>query len=627
VSEKTASDQTFIPSLVVNFRLLFDPTLSVRDISSVPTPDPQDGIVDAVSSADTSAAQVRPLVTQRGNTNFSKIVNRVPKTASIELPAYRTAGKFSLEIDWREMPIDPRLIKALGVEIFVGTVQPSDFAAGMVSGKNDGVRLRSSVLSTQGTDGRPRDDLMVLAGIMDNWALTRGEPSYLKMEGRDLRGIMLDSPINPLIIAKIDLRRNLIQVIADIIKTHPAAQFLQIVYNLADWDNDTVPPVSDAEGLTRVRRGADGTKTTGGSPSSDQTSYWDLVVQYCYLVGAVPFFRGRYLVIRPARAIFDQSKPAMDATVVSPTGGVLKDRGVDANFVFDPVFQDGFRVDDDNKKFTYRKFILGRNVKELSFERKYTGTKVPVIRVVSYDTSSTNRGSSKLLTAEYPPKSESLARVTGISPSGDQSQTDVKIISVPGVRNQSKLNTIAQNLYEEIGRGEFGGSCKTGFLASFKGDNSDPDILRLRPGHLVEFAMDARPLSSVTPAASSELALERASFDAAAKEIQQRLGTDDENLSRAIVASSRGNVIGQLQVFRVANVKFEWNQDAGLQTSFDFQNYFLPYKVTPETGANTQQVTRVNVQRSPARNPKGEIAGQTHASHVSGPRGRSSRGH
>lgn len=630
MTERTASDQTFYPSLVVNLRLLFDPNLQVIDgqLAAVPAPTPQAGSTSTTAASGVSAT-VRPLVMQLGNTNFSKIVNRVPRTASVELPAYRTAGKFTLEFDWREIPVDPRLVISSAVEIYAGTVSPTDFATGMVSGATDGSRLRRSVLSTQNTDGTPRDDLLILVGVTDNWSITRGEGSRIKLEGRDLRGILLDSPIDPDVMAQIDLTQDIIDVVAQIWRKHPASQLSQIVWNPNDWDNGTPPKVADIDGLTRVRRGASGDQVTNGAtPKGDKTSYWDLIVQYCFLVGAVPYFRGRNLVIRPAKSIFDQSKPSMDSPANASGVGVVGRNGllITGNTA-DPVFANGVRYDDQGKEFSFRKFILGRNVKELTFERKYTGAKVPVIRCVSWDSSSSQRGVGKLLTTEYPPQSSTGARTTGVSPSGEIAQTDVKIIKIDGYRNQAQLNEIAKNLYEEIGRGEMGGSCKTGFMSSFKGDNADPDILRLRPGHAVEFAMDARPLASQAPASSSELALERMGFDEAALFIQRQLQTDDPNISRAIVASMRGNVIGQLQQFRAANVKLDWSQDAGIQFSFDFQNYFVPrYGVTPQLGANTTPVQRNVVASSPLTQPTGQqTQGAPSSPKVTGPRSKAAR--
>lgn len=630
------SDQVFYASVTVNLRLRFDESMKVTEIPDIPEPLDATGIADAVSGA--SGPLVRPLITQKGKDNLSFVMNRVPRMAHIELPAYRQAGKFSLEFDWRELPIDPRLLRAIGIEIYVGSVDPSDFATGMTSIGQDG--RRRSVLQTQDAAGAPKDDLLALCGVVDTWAVTHGEGSTIKMEGRDLRGVLLDSPINPNVVAKIDLTRPLVVVIADIMRAHPAAQYMKILYNPDDWPNGVPPPCADREGMTRVRQGAargstpattsdkpkkekvanETAKGLQGGSSSDTTSFWDLITRYCFLVGAIPFFRGRNLIIRPARSIFDQSKPVgqeasglraglnkFNAAVTQfGTGGLVQS----TEKTWDPVFGgNGVRIDDDGRPFTVRKFVYGRNVKELSFERKFTGVKVPVIELVSYDTSSTNRGKAKLLIAQWPPEDEKLARMSGVSPSGEVSQTDRVQISVPGVRDLKQLTSMARDLYEEIGRGEMGGSCKTGFLSSYKGSNADPDICRLRPGHAVEFSMDTRQLSSTAPAANTKLALDRSSFEDAVKQIKRSLGSSDENLARVIVASSRSAVLGQMNTFRSSNVVFSWDLSAGLQTSFDFQNYLVVrHDVGEKLGANTTPAVETTVARTPKKAPPVNVA-------------------
>lgn len=616
---QSGSDQVFYPSMVVNIRLRFDESLQVDEQQNIPLPlvgydvaSAGLGAFSAVASAIENPT-VRPLVTQRGR--FSYILNRVPRVATVELPGYRTAGKFTCEFDWREIPIDPRIVRAASVEIYAGCVDPKDFATGMIAMGADG--QRKSILSVTRNDGSPRDDLMLITGPVDNWSRESSDGSTVKLEGRDLRGVLLDSPINPASVAGLNLRKSVVQVVHDIMLMHPASQYLYIVWNPNDWtdENGNVippPPVADPEGLTRVRRAASGNGATGGAPTGDQTSFWDIITQYCFLVGAIPFFRGRFLVIRPAKSVFDQTKPSgqepagsgAQSIGIAPPGSTIIGQ------TWDPVFANGPRTDDDGNDFSVRKFIYGRNLKKLSFERKFGGMKVPVIQVVSYDTSSSNRGDSKLLTAEWPPQAETAARTTSVSPSGDVAQTDIHRIPVRGIRNQKQLLQIAQALYEEIGRGEMGGACETHFMSSFKGDNSDPDVLRLRPGHAVELAMDARPNTSNAPNAATETGFEAMQFEQAVKYIQTQLQTPDENLPRAIVASARSSVIGQLSQFRTANVKFNWSSQGGtgeMQVAFDFQNYFTPrFGVTPTSGPNTS-ANKQQIARTPKTQPRGQV--------------------
>jgi len=546
----------FYPSIVVNLRLRFDESYQVVDL---PEPIEQRGVVDAVSG--TAGPYRRPLITQQGKDNLSHILNRVPKTASIQLPGYRTAGTFNLNFDYRELPIDPRLLRAIGVEIYQGSVNPEDFATGMTQVQPDGTRV--SILNVYDEAGNPKDDLMTLAGVVDSWRMTHdGSGSWIQMEGRDLRGIFLDSPIDLRIFKQIDLRGTIVDVVGAIIDTHPAGEDMEIVAFPDEWPNQELPSPADKDGLTRVRRKANGAGASLGSQSNN-ANYWDIITKYCLLVGGIPYFRGRQLHIRKARSVFSQQTTK--------------------NFRLSPFRAPNSqlpvpRVDDLGEDYYVRRMVYGRNIDSLTFERKFTGTKVPVIEVVSHDQSGPSRGPGKLLIQQWPPKDKKTARISGVAPSGEVAQTDIKRIRVPGIRSKEQLLEIAKDLYEEIGRQEIGGAVMTKSLASLNGENSDPDLLRLQPGDGVEFLVDVQALNSRSPISSQFTDANRRSFDEQVEAIRQdwlrKSGTVDENLIRVLVATGRSSIIDLLRFFRVANIRYNW-QNGVVAVNFDFQNYIV----------------------------------------------------
>ena len=551
----------YYPSIVVNLRLRFDESFQIVDL---PEPTPQSGVVDAVSG--TTGPVTRPLIMQQGKDNLSHLLNRVPKRASIELPGYRTAGKFQFVFDYKELPIDPRLLRAIGVEVYQGAVNPEDFATGMTQVESDGTRR--SILNVYNEAGNPRDDLMTLAGIVDTWSMTHDERgSTIQMEGRDLRGLFLDSPMDLAIFKKIDLRNSLPEVITAIVETHPAGEDMTITWFPDEWPNAELPSPADKDGLTRPRRKADGEGAEAGS-SSGGPNYWDMVTQICSLVGAVPYFKGRELHLRKGRSIFSQQRP-QDIRLSPFRNGAT------------PVA----RKDDEGGDYFVRRMVYGRNISSLNYQRKFTGRRVPVIEVVSLDTSGETRGPGKLNIVQWPPKDKKLARISGVAPSGEVSQTDVLRVNKPGIRSKERLLEIAKDLYEEIGRQEIGGACKTRSLSSFGAGNEDPDLLRIAPGDGVEFLVDVQALNSRSPIASQFTDANRRSFDEQVESIRQDLlrksGSADENLIRVIVATGRSSIIDLLRSFRVHNVKYSWTNGV-VDVSFDFQNYIVVRAGTPD---------------------------------------------
>lgn len=143
-------------------------------------------------------------------------------------------------------------------------------------------------------------------------------------------------------------------------------------------------------------------------------------------------------------------------------------------------------------------------------------------------------------------------------------------------------------------------------LASFGGDNDDPDMLRLRPGDAVEFEVDARPLSSKSPLVSQLNADHQRSFDEQVAEIRQSMAGKtealDEDLIRVLVASLRSVIVSILKFFRVTNVMYSWSDTDGVEVAFDFQNYFTPRSnVTPQDGPNREEPVRKSSRRATAK--------------------------
>jgi hypothetical protein len=148
---------------------------------------------------------------------------------------------------------------------------------------------------------------------------------------------------------------------------------------------------------------------------------------------------------------------------------------------------------------------------------------------------------------------------------------DVIRVPVNGINSKDRLREIAHQIYEEVGRGEIGGSCSTKDLSSFGGDNSDPDLLRLRPGDPVEFREAAGAIKQIPPLVSELTNKTGMSLEELTAEIQKRIG--DADIARILAVSIRGSVPALQRTFRVGNVKFSWDKEAGVGIDFDFQNY------------------------------------------------------
>lgn len=561
------------PSVVVNFKLRFDDRLT---LSPSPTPETLDERLRAPANQ-AALAKPEPLISTPvgippgADTRFSWVMARVPESCSVEKPGYRQAGKFSIELDFRDLPIDPRTVRAAAVEIHIGSVSADNFAKG-IRGRDPQGRLLS-VLQTRDESGQPNEHTLRMVGTVDQWEVTHGEKgSKVKLEGRDLRGILLDTPIAPNGVSpeqffdQLDTSQDIVALVAAILSYNPLFSDILVVGNPDDWPGSVFPSPGAKDLVPRHRKGAKGTRA--GSPSTppaessgSNLSFWDVITQFCYLVGAIPFFENTRLTIRPSQTVFDKLRGPVDP-VRNPTpfrDGRPRSRDAESGAALTPPLR-------------ARRIVYGRDILTLSLTRKYGGWKKPkCVRCVSVDQGNAARGIGKVVEGLWPPQSAPQAtRSTSESSGKPKAITDFINIPVPGISSKERLTEIARGIYNEVGRSEIGGEVDTVTLASFGGDNSDPDLLRLEPGDGVELLVNTVGSSAVNPVVSSFIDSQRSSFEAAVSEITRRIG--DENLARVIVATARGQVNELQRFFRVECVKYSWGL-SGLKVAFSFQNY------------------------------------------------------
>lgn len=630
--------QVYYPSCVVNLRLRFDERLVLNAQGALDLEGYDTYQLAKYRNIPGAPTDIPAYSANPDNPNGLTYVNgRIPKNAKIELPAYRDAGKFSLTFDYRDIPLDPRTLRSCGVEIFLDAVQAQNFAAGITqSAPRNGERV--SIMSAADRlsllqQNAGRNGNLVMVGTVDSWQVRHtAKGSEVSIDGRDLRAVLMQSPIPPDLTRRVSLKNNIVKVVNDIVQTHPFGKKMNVVGSKYGWPEGTIPSPGDRGGLTRVRKGANG-KEEKGSAGADpmKLNYWDLITRYCDLVGAVPYYSGEDLVIAPARSLYAQVS-------AGPSSVSTTDEAV-AEYMGTP-FRGGPREVGEKQPITVRRLVFGRNIDELNFERKFNGFVARTIHLVSLDTSSQSRGVGKLLEVYWPSKRGTKGRATQsqpsegfvtspdiesaqnsqVAPSGDTNKDEVRI-SVPGIRDKKRLLQIAQEIYEELGRGEQGGSVKTKNLASFGGGNADPDLLSLRPGDAVELLVDGTRLATGYPIRSPLNDNSRVSAFELTADIARRLGatsaggTIDTNdpayaLARMIVATSRNLIFNLQNYFRASNVKFDWDINSGISVSFDFQNYIEARNaVTPITledlAKTASEETNTGVPAVPTVAPEG----------------------
>jgi hypothetical protein len=586
--------------MCVNFKFFFDPALHVVALPEPVTVDMRVRQASALAALATAAPAGQALMFQSPDQRASWIYARVPKHGSVEDPGFRQAGKFELTFPFRDLPIDPRTVGAAAVEIHLGAVSHADFGRGMVQTNANG--SRASVIQTRDADGGVRQDTLRMIGLVDEWQVDEAENgAEVTISGRDLRGPLLDTPLGTdpsiaqQILGELDLSQPITAVITQLLRFNPLFDLINVKANPAEWEDGVIPAPAAADLVPRHRLGARGQRSGARASmpgGSNQMSFWDLIVQFSFVCGAIPYFRGEVLYLRPARSIYDQQRAGFDPRVATP-------------FVPDqPRHVQGAPGD-----INVRWLVYGRDAQKIHFSRKFGGTSKPkTIRAVSTAPDAGHRGLAQVIQAVWPPATATpAARRTRTSPSTQQSQEDVLTISVPLIHDVNRLLTVARNLYEQIARLEMGGTAQTKSLASFGGDNSDPDLLRLQPGDSVLFYTDVRELQARNPLVSTVTDHYRTPFESQVDEIAARIG--DRVLAAAIVATARGQVAAVQRAFRVSTVKYDWDSGTGVGIEFDFQNYFESQAEPDSVGTAPGAVHTTTVPRTPTTSPSSPQSG------------------
>lgn len=599
---------TYYPSCVVNLRMRFDTAFLPG--TSDPDGNTVNELVKAAAPPPAQSDGTLAIFTNAKKDDASHLLARIPKKCSVEIPAYRQAGKFRMTFDYRDLPIDPRLMRATGVEIYMDSVQADDFAKSVPQVNPQGGRASAITATSRLSTLKASPENLVMQGIVDSWQVshsTRG--SEVTIEGRDLVGMFLNTPVTAEAIAKVKLGRPIDAVVRDLIAPMQgwAAGMQVLAAPDAEWSGNSVPRVGEAitkqVTVPKVRRAVkegSGIRLSAGA-DPDKLNFWDVITRWCYYVGGVPYitvmpdtqnvslaaqraggFMNPYkvtLMIRPANSLYTQ----WDAS----------DQGTKQR----PPFKDGKRRPVGEESFAVRRMMFGRNVEELTFERKYTGRTIPkVVTLVGYDTSSDERGSDRAVEVSFPTDvvekavernkaiaaqaeaarkarlaNPEKARPSRVAPSGEIAATDVIRIPMPGVTNKARLLALAEAIYNEIGRGELGGACRTKNLSSFGAGNEDPDLVRLRPGDGIKLVVDQRPLEARLPSVSPLNSQSRQNRAEMAADLEKRLG--DTNLANAIATTLTNSLPSELNTYRVSNVKFDWDISSGIAVAFDFHNF------------------------------------------------------
>lgn len=389
----------------------------------------------------------------------------VAKNLKVNLNSYMEADTFSATIDYKNLPFDPRIIRSCGVSIFLENKK-------QIFDLNAGRGLDAIT---------PSANNIIFQGFADTDKMELSEEDRtVTLEGRDFTALLIDREYLGDPIAVIDRVDVLIQSLINQLpqtKVDPAQPGSGLTVEVVGLTEDEIPRLSQL---------APGKGPFDGQINArSKRSYWDMIQQIVNNSGLIAYVSLDRLIITKPRNLYDRKQSKV--------------------------------------------FVYGKNVKDISFERKIGRQKGFNVRVVSVNTEK-----KEVLEARIPEEAtEEWSRETGVirqpvtmpvakapaignqeqgqtstalpsflspvaKPSGEPIVEDKKAEPAPyitfkiaNVANKDHLVKIGEKIYEELGRQQIEGRLSTLEMKVYTPETGTTfDATKFRVGTPIEIRID-----------------------------------------------------------------------------------------------------------------------------------------
>lgn len=477
----------------------------------------------------------------------------MPKRIKIRRNSIREADECEVEIDLRDAPIDPRMVRAMFLDVTLGTVQPNDFEQGVTGGKG----ARRADGSPVSVLDAPRGQELVyksatrFVGFAEEWTNElQVDGDRVIIRARDLTTMFINRYVPDG--QGIDLTLPIREGIQKLVNSYEALRGLRVFYgNPKPGDNfggsDAGPiPAQSAPRALKPRRGKLHKQHRTGQ---ERVTLWDHITDVTVGLGLVPVIRGFHLFLIQPRTFFAGTSNAV-------------------------------------------RMSYGQNLTSWKLSRKFSREKVPTIQVRCYDpTIQRSRWgqwpvyhghkTSGVFGIDLPPKPE---RPNDVSASG-KAEEQVQIYTVKGLSDGGTLAEAARAIYEQIGRREIEGTIETREVTSLPAeDPSKPlpeegDLLNLQSGDPIEAV-----IASLNAASNGDTTNTQAggSLNSAQQLTSMAPGQRREYLVQLGYSQKAAQQIADsydrirlLKVFRVHNVDINFEAGEGIDISIGFQNFLV----------------------------------------------------
>jgi hypothetical protein len=490
----------------------------------------------------------------------------IPLDAQHDRNGIRIADTLKLNLFYVDLPIDPRVIRAIGVQYFDGTISSGDWERGergelRESATAQGLALPYNVVPDSFIDkaGLFRTNLR-FEGWCDElgMGLPRDGMATLSLDCTDNTRLLIEIDAPPALTLDPNIRID--QAIANYLAAFPQLRGFSVEYRPA-VDASKIPVLKDA-----LSRGAYPPKLGPAPGGSSKLTLWDYLTD---VAGAI----GHTIRVSFSRIIIQRAKTLYVAGFTSRPDDPFQGRS----------FPDG-------QVIRNRTYVYGDNMLEFEMRRRFTKAQATNVEVRSYLPQR-----KKTIVVRYPEKAD---RQTRHMP-GENSDQKYTVVRVSGIGDPASLRVVAQTAYESLGRNEVEATIVSRNLSSLGGEDIDPDILDAEPGDSID---------AITAPTGDEQDFNTIQALASESSVAQRLTNAGFDPAFASAYAKAYSNQGFPRTFRARTISTKWDNGDGLEIQIGCINYIevrvdadLPpgEEISPEESNLSPEPAAITVEDSP----------------------------
>lgn len=473
-----------------------------------------------------------------------KIDGIKPTHLTVMKNGVRQADTCTIQIRYLDFPLDPRAVRSMAVEAYLGTITEEDYANEM-NGLPSSTGTPHSLPDTYVDGyGRPRTNLRFqgFADSMDVEFDDDGEPT-ITFECTDNTSILLNADAPPKL--SVSPTQPIDKAIADYLANFPQFEGLSVQYLPVGSDPPTLAKALARTAFKPKLGPPPAGGAGGGGGGATKFSVFDYLTDVVGALGLLMRIVGTVIVIQRPRTLYASKfsgRPDDPFTGrILPSGRTLTNR----------LFVHGRNVLKQNFKRSLRQPSTHNNIEVRCYSGRKGQTLVGRFPLVSNTPPRGKKGKK----GPHGKVGGALGRQKKLHP-GDKADELWKVITVSGIEDEATLRAIAQSVYEQVSRTELCVRFQTMNLGSYGGSNTDPDALDMEAGDPIDVETARASPTDADSANSVGLTEEELASRPAA--FLKSLGFDDD-FAKAY-AECIGNV-GLSSTYRIRTVSFDFSDD------------------------------------------------------------------